>query len=41
MEMRPIRLVVALGGNALQKSGTPATAEAQLDVIKKTCEYIA
>ena len=39
--MRPIRLVVALGGNALQKSGTPATAEAQLDVIKKTCEYIA
>jgi carbamate kinase len=39
--MRPIRLVVALGGNALQKAGTPATAEAQLDVIKKTSEYIA
>lgn len=39
--MRPDRLVVALGGNALQKSGTPATAEAQLEVIRKTSEYIA
>lgn len=35
------KLVVALGGNALQESGTPATAEAQLDVVKKTSEYIA
>ena len=33
-------IVVALGGNALQKVGTPATAEAQLDVIKKTSEYM-
>lgn len=39
--MRPTRLVVALGGNALQAAGTPATAQAQLDVIKKTSEYLA
>jgi len=32
---------VALGGNALQRKGTPATAEAQLDVVKETVEYIA
>lgn len=37
----PLRVVIALGGNALQDSGTPATAEAQLEVVKKTCEYIA
>lgn len=35
------KVVVALGGNALQESGTPPTAEAQLAVIKKTCEYLA
>lgn len=35
------KLVIALGGNALQESGTPATAEAQLEVVKKTCGYIA
>lgn len=35
------KVVVALGGNALQEKGTPPTAEAQLDVIKKTCEYLA
>ncbi|MHC6178689.1 carbamate kinase [Clostridium sp. JNZ X4-2] len=35
------KLVIALGGNALQEPGTPATAEAQLEVVKKTCEYIA
>ncbi|MFL0267093.1 carbamate kinase [Candidatus Clostridium radicumherbarum] len=35
------KLVVALGGNALQEAGTPATAEAQLEVVKKTSEYIA
>lgn len=39
--MEPTKLVVALGGNALQESGTPATAEAQLEVVKKTSEYIA
>lgn len=35
------KVVVALGGNALQKKGTPATAEAQLDVVRQTVEYIA
>ena len=35
------RVVIALGGNALQESGAPATAEAQLGVVKRTSEYIA
>ncbi len=35
------KVVVALGGNALQSKGVPATAEAQLEVIKQTVEYIA
>lgn len=35
------KVVVALGGNALQESGKPATAEAQLEVVKNTSKYIA
>lgn len=35
------RIVIALGGNALQDANDPATAEAQLSVVKRTCEYIA
>ncbi|MDO4518273.1 MAG: carbamate kinase, partial [Bacillota bacterium] len=35
------RVVIALGGNALQSGKGPATAEAQLEVVKKTCEHIA
>lgn len=35
------KVVIALGGNALQEANTPATAEAQLEVIKKTAEKIA
>lgn len=35
------KVVVALGGNALQESGKPATAEAQLEVVEKTTEHIA
>jgi carbamate kinase len=35
------RLVIALGGNALQEAGAPATAEAQLKVVEKTSGYIA
>ena len=35
------KLVIALGGNALQAGSGPATAEAQLEVVKSTCEYIA
>lgn len=35
------RIVVALGGNALQEKGAPATADAQLHVIRETVKYIA
>lgn len=35
------KLVIALGGNALQEAGKPATAQAQLEVVEKTSEYIA
>lgn len=34
-------MVIALGGNALQEAGKPATAQAQLEVVEKTSEYIA
>ena len=36
-----MKLVIALGGNALQSGSGPATAEAQLEVVKKTCGYLA
>lgn len=36
-----LKLVIALGGNALQDPSSAATAEAQLEVVKKTSEYIA
>jgi len=39
--MAKAKIVVALGGNALLKKGTPPTAEAQLEVIKETVEYLA
>ncbi len=35
------RILIALGGNALQKAGEAATAENQLRVIKETSKYIA
>jgi len=35
------KVVIALGGNALQAAGKPATADAQLEVIKETSCYIA
>lgn len=35
------KIVIALGGNALQSGKSEATAEAQLQVVKKTCTYIA
>ncbi len=35
------KLVVALGGNALQSGSGPATAEAQLEVVKSTCKHLA
>ncbi len=35
------KIVIALGGNALQSGNGKATAQAQLEVVKKTCEHIA
>ncbi len=35
------KIVIALGGNALQSGKGPATAEAQLEVVRRTCEHIA
>ncbi len=35
------RIVIALGGNALQSGKGEATAEAQLAVVRKTCEHVA
>ncbi len=35
------RIVIALGGNALQSKDSQPTAEGQLEVVKKTCEHIA
>jgi carbamate kinase len=35
------KLVVALGGNALQRGDSAPTAEAQLEVVRQTCQYIA
>ena len=35
------KLVIALGGNALQSKDSAPTAEAQLEVVKRTCEYVA
>ena len=38
---RLIRVVIALGGNALEDKNLPSTAESQLTVVKKTSEYLA
>jgi carbamate kinase len=35
------KVVIALGGNALQRAGTPPTASEQLAVVRMTCEYLA
>lgn len=35
------RIVIALGGNALEAKDSRPTAENQLETVKKTCEYIA
>ncbi|MDR3331743.1 MAG: carbamate kinase [Synergistaceae bacterium] len=40
-ENRCIKVVIALGGNALHEAGTPPTAEAQLEVVRKTCKHLA
>lgn len=40
MERHP-RIVIALGGNALQSGNSTPTAEAQLEVVRRTCQHIA
>ena len=35
------KLVIALGGNALQSKDSDATAESQLRVVQKTCAHLA
>lgn len=35
------KIVIALGGNALQSKDSAPTAEAQLEVVKQTCERVA
>ena len=35
------KIVIALGGNALQSKDAPPTAEAQLEVVRQTCARIA
>ena len=35
------KIVIALGGNALQSKNSAPTAEGQLEVVKQTCEHIA
>lgn len=37
----PEKLVIALGGNALQSGNAAPTAEAQLEVVRKTAEQLA
>ncbi len=41
MPKKAKKIVIALGGNALQSGKSEPTAEAQLEVVNKTCEYIA
>lgn len=35
------KIVIALGGNALEEKGRPPTAESQLETVKRTAEIIA
>lgn len=39
--METKKVVIALGGNALEEKGKPSTAESQLSVVKKTAEKLA
>lgn len=36
-----LKIVIALGGNALQTKNSEPTAQAQLEVVRQTCEHIA
>lgn len=37
----PEKIVIALGGNALQSKNSAPTAEGQLEVVRQTSEYLA
>ena len=37
----PVKVVVALGGNALEEKGLPPTAASQLQVVRRTAEQLA
>ena len=37
----PVKVVVALGGNALEDKSLPPTAQSQLQVARRTAEYLA
>ena len=41
MSEKKEKIVVALGGNALQSRDSAPTAEAQLEVVRRTAEQIA
>lgn len=38
---QPQKVVIALGGNALEEKGLPPTSQSQMNVVAKTSEYIA
>ena len=38
---KPVKVVIALGGNALEEKGLPPTSQSQMNVVSKTSEYIA
>lgn len=38
---QPTKVVIALGGNALEEKGLPPTSQSQMNVVSKTSEYIA
>ena len=38
---RPVRIVVALGGNALEDKGLPPTAESQAIVVERTAKTLS
>lgn len=38
---QPTKVVIALGGNALEEKGLPPTSQSQMNVVTKTSEYIA
>lgn len=40
-QSKPTKVVVALGGNALEDKSLPPTAESQLQVVERTAKHLA